>query len=455
MFKKILNKLNHSLQGKLTIWYLSSMSIVIAIFVVATSGLFWFTLQNQIDHHVHIVVTEASQIVQQFQGEQRQELLTNLVSAKGMTIVLLSPDGSPILETNSPDVALVTEHELQGILSSSSLYDSVPSHFTESGIRFAAMPVQVNAGKGILAVGYSTQVLYSTFTNMLLIVGGIILFCVIPVTFYGIKLLKRQLQPLQSIARQASSINTSTSLHQRIQLDKTTEELSTIQNTLNKMLSQLENVFLSERVFFSDAAHTLKTPLAVLRSQIENMRVSDKNKTELLEVIDSTNETIQDLLFLSKIGGKQQETEKVSISQLLENIADITRTLGENKNIRVDSNIEKEIYVTTNRQMLQRALSNIIHNAVIYNKDNGSIAISLKKKNDTAIIVISDSGKGVSSAEKKKIFDRFYRGKNREKSGSGLGLSISKAVFDTMGGSIVFDSRLHKGSTVTIVLPIA
>ena len=197
--KRIFSKLSQSLQGTLTLWYLGSISSIILIFVIVTSGLFLFTLQNQIDHHVHIVFTEAAQIVQQFQGEQRQELLTNLVSAKGMTIVLLSPDGSALLETNSPDVALVTEHQLQEILSSSSLYDSIPSHFTKSGIRFAAMPVQVNAGKGILAVGYSTQILYSTVNNMLLVAAGIIIFCVIPVTYFGIKQLKKQLQPLLNL----------------------------------------------------------------------------------------------------------------------------------------------------------------------------------------------------------------------------------------------------------------
>ena len=451
--KRIFSKLSQSLQGTLTLWYLGSISSIILIFVIVTSGLFLFTLQNQIDHHVHIVFTEAAQIVQQFQGEQRQELLTNLVSAKGMTIVLLSPDGSALLETNSPDVALVTEHQLQEILSSSSLYDSIPSHFTKSGIRFAAMPVQVNAGKGILAVGYSTQILYSTVNNMLLVAAGIIIFCVIPVTYFGIKQLKKQLQPLQSIALQASRINTTKSLHYRITLNNTTKELTTIQKTLNEMLSRLEEVFLSERIFFSDAAHTLKTPLAILHSQIENIQLKSKEKKELLKVIDSTNETIQDLLFLSKIGSGNHRTETVSLSLILENIAEITATLGESKKIAINSKIEKNIKINANKKMLQRALSNVAHNAVMYNNAKGSIEISLRKKRNKVVIAFSDTGVGVDTKMQKKLFDRFYRGKQHEQFGSGLGLSITKAVVDSMNGVITFNSQLGRGSKVTITLP--
>lgn len=449
----MLKKSNRNLQSKLTFWYLGSVTSIILIFLFATSGLFWVTLQKQIDHHVHIVVSEAAQIVQQFSDERRQELLTNLVSARGMTIVLLSPDGAPILETNSPDVALVTEHQLQGILSSSSLYDSIPNHFTESGIRFAAVPVEVDAGKGILAVGYSTQVLYSTFTNLLLIVGGIIIFCVLPIAYAGYTLLKKQLQPLKNIALQAKKINASKSLTRRISIEGSTEELQTIQITLNEMLSQLEEVFVSERTFFLDAAHTLKTPLAVLRAHIENTTLSQKRKKELLAVIDSTNDTIQDLLFLSKIGTSNQKKEVVSVTELLKSIGEIVSTLAENKDITVQLEIQPDLYTTANKMQLLRAINNVVHNAVIYNTTHGQIQISATKRDAQIHITISDTGVGVPKNLQKKIFTRFFRVSQSAETGSGLGLSITKAVIEDLGGSVSFSSKVAKGSTVTITLP--
>jgi hypothetical protein len=167
MKSRIVQNITSTLRGRLTLWYVMSVGLIIILFLLAVGGLFWITLQDQIDHHVHIAVNEAKQIVENYRGKERDDLIRNLVSARGMTVVVLSPDGSPILETNSPDIALVTEHQLQKILTASSLYDSTPTHFTENNIRFAAMPATVSAGKGIVAVGYSTQILYATLYNFL------------------------------------------------------------------------------------------------------------------------------------------------------------------------------------------------------------------------------------------------------------------------------------------------
>ena len=452
---KFVSRMNQSLRGQLSLWYLGSITLIITIFLIATGSLFWITLQNQIDHHVHIVVNEAAQIVQQFSAQQRQQLLTNLVSAKGMTVILLSPDGSPILETNNPDIAAVTEHQLQSILSSNLLNNLTPDHFTINGIRFAATPVNINAGKGILAVGYSTQVIYSTLTKLLLIIGAIIIFCVIPLTYLGYKLLKKQLQPLESITLQTQKINTSQSLSHRIHLRQPTKELITIQNTLNQMLAKLEAVFTKERAFFSDAAHTLKTPLAILRSQLENLDIAAHTKNNLLKVIDSTSGTIQDLLFLSKIGSSNQKKTTFSLSKLMEDLVEITTTLGESKNITVNSKIAQNIQVTANKKQLLRALSNVALNAVIYNHPRGAITISMKQDQKRIVIKISDTGRGVAQKHIPKIFDRFYQCSTSHKWSSGLGLAITKAVIEDLGGKVAFRSKVGTGSTVSIILPAA
>lgn len=450
MRNKIRNKITSTLRGKLSLWYLVSVGLIILLFLAASSILFWITLQDQIDHHVHIAVNEASQIVQNFQSEQRDELIKNLVSAQGMTVVVLSPDGAPLLETNSPDVALVTEHALQKILSSSSLYESSPVHFTESNIRFAAVPVMVSAGKGIVAVGYSTQVLYATFMKMLLVVAGIVIFLVLPITFVGYKFLKKQLQPLETIAREAEAVSSTSSLSKRIRVTASTTELTSITTALNSMLTRLEEVFNNQQEFFSDAAHTLKTPLAVLRSQVENSGISLKSKNELLTTIDSTNDTVQDLLFLSKIGDKTQNVTSFSLSELLGELVELATTLGEDKKLKVTADISKNINYRADKKLLLRALSNIVHNAVLYNKPGGIIRISLSKQKNRVIIRVRDTGVGIVNNERSQLFTRFFRGSNIKSKGSGLGLSITKAVVENLNGAINIKSSLNKGTTVTI-----
>lgn len=430
-------------------WYVVSVGVIVMLLLVSVSGLFWVTLQDQIDHHVHIAVNEAKQVVENYRGEERDSLIKNLVSAKGMTVVVLSPDGSAILETNSPDVALVTEHQLQKLLGSSSLYNSGPNHFTENNIRFAAMPAQVSAGKGIVAVGYSTQVLYGTLYKLVAVVLGVMVFLVLPIAFLGYKLLKKQLHPLESIATQAKAVTDISFLSKRIAIASPTQELKVIQDALNAMLTKLEDIFTNEREFFSDAAHTLKTPLAVLRSQTENANLTQKVREDILKTIDKANDMIGDLLFLSRIGGKPQKLEAVSLSEIMTDLAELATTLGEDRGLSIATDIQKDVALKANKELLQRALSNIIYNAVFYNKPQGSISLILKKHPGSTIITVKDTGIGISKNDLSQLFTRFFRGTNANGKGSGLGLAITKAVVESLGGRITISSVINKGTTIT------
>jgi len=450
MKNKIIQDITSTLRGRLSLWYLTSVGLIILLFLIAVGSLFWITLQDQIDHHVHIAVNEAKRMVENYRGEEREGLIKNLVSTKGMTVVVLSPDGAPILETNSPDIALVTEHQLQQILTASNLYDASPTHFTENNIRFAAMPAQVSAGKGIVAVGYSTQVLYATLYRMLLVVAGVVFFVVLPITFLGYKLLKKQLKPLESIASQAKTVTDTSSLAKRIVIASPTQELMVIQEALNTMLTQLENIFDSERQFFSDAAHTLKTPLAVLRSQAENANLGQKAREDMLKTIDGASDTIGDLLLLSRISGRPQKLENVSLTDIMTDLSELANTLGEEKKLTISADIQKDVTIKADKQLLQRALSNIVYNAVAYNQTRGSIKLSLESEDPLIKINVQDTGIGVAKQDLPQIFSRFYRGTNAQGKGSGLGLAISKAVIESLSGKIFISSYVNKGTTVSI-----
>lgn len=433
-----------TLKGRLTLWYFFSVGTIFLVFSVAISILLWITLRNQIDHHVYIAVKEASQIVKSYQADEREDLIKNLVSGQGMTVVVLSPDGAPILETNSPDIALITEHQLQKIMLSQNLYASEPTLFTESDIRFAAIPTPVRAGKGVVAVGYSTKILYAAFYRMLLILAAAVVLLVLPATYLGYKLLQKQLRPLAEIALYVQSVST-LPLSGRLQLSHPTQELLTIQESFNFMLDKLGE-------FFSDATHALKTPLAVLKSQIETIKPSPPKKTEILTTINQANETIQDLLFLSKISQVKIRQKPVNLSLIMADLAELAGVLGRHKQISVTSKIEPGIIIHGDKKMLIRALSNLVQNAVNYTLAKGQVKLKLTHKNSQIIIDIHDTGIGIRKNDLPNIFRRFYRGRNTTLPGSGLGLAITKAVIESLGGSIAIRSRLHRGTTVSITL---
>lgn len=447
--KNFIRKITKSLRGRLSLWYFFSVGMFSLIVMGAMAFFIKFTLLDQIDHHVHIAVNEAKQITENYQGAEREDLIKNLVNGQGMTVVILSPDGAPVLETNSPDTALATEHELQKIMLSQTLFESGPTHFTESDMRFAVMPAQVKAGKGVVAVGYSTKVIYSAFSRMILIVIAGLVFIVIPITLLGYKLLKKHLAPLEMISSQAKSIS-SRNLSHRIKTDSSTEELLSIENALNQMLAKLERIFDGEREFFSDAAHTLKTPLARLRAQIETSNLSTTKRDELFETIDEANNTIQDLLYLSKLGSKDSEMKDVNLSEIIKKLTELATTLGANQNIKVNSNIVSDIHLKGDKKLLERAFGNIIQNAVYYNQENGEVAINLSQYKKHIILSIKDSGLGIHQTDLPKIFNRFFRGRNSTLKGSGLGLAISKAIIEVSGGTIELDSKYGSGTTATV-----
>lgn len=451
---KFLNKfkkLKNSLKGRLSLWYFGSISVIFLSFAIISSLLFWYTLKNQIDHHIHIAVNEARQIVQNYYGEERDSLIKNLVSARGMTVIVLSPDGAPILETNSPDIALVAEHELQTYLAKNALENEDPIHFTYGNIRFAAMPVNLNTGRGVVAVGYSTFVLYDALYKMMYIIIGTLLFLVIPATYVGYSLLSQQLKPIELISNFASNVPDNKSLTKRLKVKGLTNELETIQNSLNSMVERLQVLFNTEQEFFADAAHTLKTPLAVLRSQIENSNLTKTEKERFYETIDVSTSIIRDLLFLSRINFTKPTRTKFSLTELVTEIVEVTSALGETKNLKIKAKIQKDVDLYADKNLIRKALSNLAHNAVIYNKMGGEISIVLSKTKGKIFLSISDTGIGVEKDHIKSIFNRFYRGKNTQYEGSGLGLAITKAVIKNEGGEINVESTLGKGSTFTVI----
>lgn len=447
--KNVIRKMTSSLRGRLSLWYFFSVGVFSLIVMGAMAFFIKFTLLDQIDHHVHIAVTEAKQITENYQGLEREDLIKNLVNGQGMTVVILSPDGAPILETNSPDTAVATEHELQKIILTQTLAESTPIHFTESDVRFAVMPAQVKAGKGVVAVGYSTKVIYAAFYNMILIVVAGLLFIVTPISLLGYKLLKNHLAPLEMISAQAESIS-SRNLSHRIHTKSSTEELISIENALNQMLAKIERVFDGEREFFSDAAHTLKTPLARLRAQVETSGFGSAKKAELFATIDEASSTIQDLLYLSKLGRIETEQEDVDLSKIVKKLTELATTLATTRDIEVISDIISDIHIQGDRKLLERALANIIQNAVLYNRDNGTVKIHLSQHKDCIKLIVSNTGLGIHKEDMPKIFNRFFRGRNTQVKGSGLGLAISKAIIETMGGTIKLESKHNLGTIVAI-----
>lgn len=440
----------NTLRGKLTALLVTTILIISASFFVIAALITQITLSKQIDHHLQIVVLEARRVVETYQNQQRIETLRNLVGNQGMTIVLLSADGSAILQTNSPDVATISEHQLQQIMTESSDSDE-PYKFTIEKTRFATLPTYLETGPGILAVGFSTSIIYQTIQTLFLSLGGTVFITLAIAVFIAIKLLNQLLKPLSFIEKTALSITHSHKLSQRVRPLPKSKELKNIVLAINDMLQRLEKIFHTEHEFFADAAHTLKTPLAVLRSQIEtDNKIIITQKNTMLAVIDQAAETIRQLIMISLVETQGVKHELVSLSKILGELVELAEVLASSKKINIKSSLQPSIIVEGDQSLLTRAFSNLIKNAIEHTSPKGTVTISLKKINDKILVVIKDTGAGINKKDLPHIFDRFYQGQKTKKNSAGLGLAIVKAVLDKHRAEVKVSSDLNKGTTFNI-----
>jgi signal transduction histidine kinase len=447
----------NTLRGRLTLWYIISTIVILTLLASLFSVLLWYSLHNQIDHHLHIVTGQAQQIIDDFDGEEREKLLTNVVSFEGMSIVVISDDGEDLLQTNSDDVSKLKDSDLQQLLVAAKMYGHHPLHFTVNDMRFGVADVRYENKHALLAVGYSVSILRQTFYQMMAMTLGVMILTLVPFTFIGYKLLKKYLHPLEVVADVARQVTHPKQLSTRVTGLALTGEVKTIVSSFNTMLYRLEHIFQTEHEFFSQAAHTLKTPLAVLRAKVEgSTKESLTVKQNMQKIIDDAVDTIHDLLLISRIEtGITGERKKVDVSVISKELVELAESLAHEKKVVIQSHIESPIYLLADPRLLKRSFGNIIHNALWYVNPEGIVKINLMKSGENVHFTVQNSGQGIAKSDISHVFERFYRGKNaNDIPGSGLGLAITKAIAESLGGTVTIKSSLGKETSVDITLPL-
>lgn len=443
-----------TIRGRLTLWYITSFTLLFATFLFVASLIFWNILNQQIEHHLQ-TVAEQVEIIWQQSGLEGEEIIQSLVASQGMVVIVMAPDGEILLQSTSEDIALPAQHQLQQHLVIVRNEDvSIPHYFSIDSIRFALMPTMIASSQGVIGVGFQTSLLENTFKQSLIALSSLLLISIIVVCFVGYVIAKRALSPIRAITSTAKSITHSANLRDRIPDTDSQGELGELTDVLNSMLDRLEQSFKLQRQFLADAAHTLKTPITVLHTQIESTDTSVTNKDKLLNTLDGLHKTVQDLLYLSQLQGviKQSSTE-IDLSSLVNEVIEISETLAEDKQITIDKNVQDGLLIQGDKSLFTRALLNLLENAITYTQSGGNVSVSLTKNKKQTVIVIKDTGIGIPETEIKNVSNRFYRASNSIGSGTGLGLAITKKVAENMSGSLEITSTEGKGTTVTLIFP--
>ncbi len=250
----------------------------------------------------------------------------------------------------------------------------------------------------------------------------------------------------------------------RLQIDGN-DELAVLGNEFNSLTAYLQSNEEMRRRFVSDASHELKTPLASIRllsdSILQNPDVDAETVLEFMEDIGSETErlarTTEKLLNLTRHDNKiQDELYRLSISTAAEGAIHILKPIAANANVTLYCDLGGDAYILATQDEIYQIVINLVENAIKYNVPGGSVWVHTQRRGDLVELQVSDTGIGIPEAALPNIFDRFFRvdkARSRETGGSGLGLSIVRAIAQERGGDVTVKPREEGGTCFTVTLP--
>jgi len=330
--------------------------------------------------------------------------------------------------------------------------------------RAATVPVTDSAGNvmAVFQAAAPTMALASINQDLITALAIACVSAIILGTGLSFWVARRALLPLHDMAASASRV-THESLGERIDYSGPADELGQLADALDSMLDRLETSFGEQRRFVADASHELRTPVAVIRGNLDILRqpwANEDDREESLRIMDDEvgrmQRLLDDMLALARSDATSRRPfQEIELSSLLTEVTIKTRSLG---NRHVTSSCPDALWVFGDPDMLEQALLNVTRNAVEHTEAGGTISIACTATGGDAVIRVRDDGSGLRQEDVDRVFDRFYRSGGRKAAaqtgGSGLGLSISRRLLEQQGGRIEAVAREGRGAEFVVTLPL-
>ncbi len=310
------------------------------------------------------------------------------------------------------------------------------------------------------SIALELKELHRTALN-LTAVGGLILFIGLAV---GARLVSRALKPITAISATAIKISAG-DLAQRINVAEAESELGQLAAVLNSTFARLESAFAQQKQFAADAAHELRTPVAVMLTQTQTALNRDRTAPEYRETVavcqraaQRMRKLIESLLALARFDAGQEilNRQPFDLAQTIAECADLVQPLAAEREVKVSVD-SGPLQITGDAERLAQVVTNLLTNGIQFNGPGGEVRVKLAAQNGLAVLTVSDTGQGIAAENLPRVFGRFFRAEpSRTGAGnSGLGLAICKAIVEAHGGTIDVASEAGAGTTFTVRLPIA
>ncbi len=452
-----------SIRWKLTVWYGGVLAFVLVVFGAVVLIMLRGQLLEAVDEGL---AEEMDDVLSELKPagsapDLKNRLVYRFAAHEGFDYQVTTPDGerffySPSLtdfawpvpkrDSPSPEFHSVT----------------VKARGTVRIVHFGFVgpdgPLTIQVGRSLAEVDRELIEMAMTF----LFAGPITLLATIGGGYF---LAGRVLQPVKAMASAARHISADR-LHERIAVVNPHDELGELAETLNQMIERLERSFEETQRFTADAAHELRTPLAIIRNEVEVALRLPRSREDYCRVLENLLEDTNrlsaladQLLFLSRheTGLSPTVRENVAVDELLREVVDNMQPVAKEKGVTLQLAENRPSQLHSDQRLLRRVFINLLDNAIKYTGNAGRICVTSQVSMEAVTIRVQDNGIGIPPEHLSRIFDRFYRvdaARSGEANGAGLGLSICRTIVRSMHGTIGMESQVGIGSTVTVTLPV-
>ena len=282
----------------------------------------------------------------------------------------------------------------------------------------------------------------------------------------GYMLVRRALTPVEQITRAAERI-TQFNLSERLPVSSTGDELERLSVSLNRMITRLDDAFQNSKRFVVDASHDLRTPLTILRGELENFSGDARLDSEmrdraasLLEEVVHLGKIVEQLFTLSRLDDGEAQTEwtRFDLTELAQTTVEQMNLLAEDKGISISCDASQPLPVKGNHVRLKQVVVNLLDNAIKYTPEKGAIQLRVHGVNGHAVLEVKDNGIGIPADALPHVFERFYRvdkARSADSESAGLGLSIVKSICIAHGAEVEAQSTVGSGSCFRVKLPLS
>jgi heavy metal sensor kinase len=296
---------------------------------------------------------------------------------------------------------------------------------------------------------------------------AIVLLCGGPIGWF---MARRALRGVKAVTRTADEI-THGAFERRVPVGTQGDELDHLARTFNTMLDRIQALIIGMRDMADNLAHDLRSPLARIRASAEmslsNGEANGEGNGETraareslavntIEECDRLLAMINTTLDIAEAdsGAAKLNLSRVDLAEIVRGACELFQTVAEDSHINLITDVTENGHIQGDRQRLQRAIANLLDNALKYTPAGGEIRVALHEHGTQIVLTIADTGAGISADDLPRIFQRFYRGdRSRSQQGIGLGLNLALAFVRAHGGDITVSSTQGAGSTFTLVLP--